>query len=412
MADHLFIRFAEDPEQASIVTLNAEGQLIAGPEQVPLTAAALRADGAQITVLLPARDLVSCVAEMPAASPSRLRQMLPFSLEDDFAGDVEDLHFVAGERNDADALAVSVIAKQRLDDWVEVLESAGIHARRICSEADAVPDTPGVVTLFLEGRGILGRRPGGAPFAFDELTLTEVWRLLASETDNSDDLQSVVMFLDPATLEARQAEIDAWQAEVARLDIKTLPQGCLPRLAAGLVHRPGCNLLQGDYAPRSNYAALARPWRTAAGFLLGFVAFTLLGKGALVWKLSRDADRLEAEITEVCTTAYGSPQLSPCRLEMQRRLAAAGQSGGGSGQGDFLPALSVIAQAAGDAMTMENLAYRDGVMSLEVVTPSTGYLDAFDQGVSQAGNLEVRVQSNTPEGNGFKTRLQIVGLGQ
>jgi general secretion pathway protein L len=409
VADHLFIRIAENPDQASIVALNADGQLLTGPESVSLTMAASRAEGMQVTVLLPARDFVCCVAKMPAASPSRLRQMLPFSLEDEFAGDVEELHFAAGDRNDAEALAVSVIAKARLDTWLDALRSAGISARRVCSESDAVPDTPGVVTLFLEGRKIMGRRPAGAPFLFEELTLSALWQLLRAEQESTDDLDNVVLFIDPNTLRERKAEIDAWRQTVANLDVKELAAGCLPRLAAGLVHRSGTNLLQGQYAPRSNYAALARPWRTAAGFLLVLVTVVIVGKGALYWKLSQDDSRLQMEIDAICAAAYGSSQTSACRLEMQRRLAASGRSASGN-RGGFLPTLSVIAEASEDSMLMENLAYREGVVSLELIAPDVGYLDAFDQGVSRAGDLEVRIQATTPEANGVKTRLQIVPL--
>ena len=40
-------------------------------------------------------------------------------------------------------------------------------------------------------------------------------------------------------------------------------------LAATLAQRPGTNLLQGAYAPKSNWSAMAKPWRLAASLAGG-----------------------------------------------------------------------------------------------------------------------------------------------
>ena len=409
MSEHLFIRMSDRSDQATIVALNDDGHLIRGPETIFLSAVAERSEGMQVTVLLPARDLVSCVAKIPASSPARLRQMLPFSLEDEFAGDVEELHFAAGARNESDELAVSVIARERFEFWLDALKAAGVPMRRICSEADAVPDTLGVVTLFLEGRKILGRRAGGAPFFFEELNLSELWRLLAAEREDADDLENVVLFVDRDTRSERSSEIDAWQAAVGNLNVKELADGCLPKLAAGLVFQSGTNLLQGDYAPRSNFRALAQPWRAAAAFALVFLAFSVLGKGAEFFKLSRDNDLLIAETDAICAESYSSAQESRCLIEMGRRLADSGQTALGSGDG-FLSTLTAVAELLDDAMSIDAISYRDQVMVLDLITPDVSYLEAFDQRLTQDDQFALDIQNTSPERDGsVSSRIRIQG---
>jgi general secretion pathway protein L len=409
VAEHFFIRPSDGTDQAAVVALNANGHLIGAPETIPLSVAAARAGDMPITVLLPARDLVSCLASVPAASPGRLRQMLPFSLEDELAGDIEDLHFAAGERNDNDALAVSVIARDRLAYWLAALRSAGIEPRRICSEADGVPDTPGVVTLFMEGRQILGRRPGGAPFLFEEIGLTEIWHLLETERAESDDLGQAVLFVDRRTHDERREEIERWREGVAEVNVRELADGCLPKLASTLVFRGGANLLQGGFATQSNLLALARPWRVAAVFALAFVGVSVLGTGAEYYKLNSEEDRLAVEATQICADRYGTPQLSRCLAEMARRLSDAGQGvTGGGGQG-FLGMLGAIAESAGDAMTITGISYRDRVMTLEVLVPNASYLEAFGQrlGAGAAYAHEVQNSVSQPDG-GLQSRVRVV----
>ena len=406
MAEHLFLRLGDSADRVAVARLNADGQLLGRPETIDLAAAAARCEGALVTVLLPARDIVSCTAVLPAASAARHRQMLPFSLEDEFAGDVDDLHFALGGTNDAGAFAVSVIDRHRFEYWLGVLGAAGIVARRICSESDGVADTPGVTTLFLEHDRIFGRRPGGAPFVFDELGLLEVWQLLQSEREGEADPGEVVLFADSETLRRRGDEIDAWRAGVANVSLKDLADGALPRLAATLVFREGPNLLQGRYAPRSNYASLLRPWRVAAIFVLAAVAFAIVGKAAEAWKLKLDDDRLVADIDSICSANYGTSEERLCQLEMQRRLT--GEAQGGAGVSRFLDILAAVARASGDAVRVDLLDFREDVLSMDLIVPDVAFLNTFAEGVAGAGAFEVRVESNTPEGDLFKTRLRIV----
>lgn len=413
MAEHLFLRLGVDADRVAVARLNADGQLLGRPETIDLAAAAARCDGALVTVLLPAREIVSCTASLPEASVARQRQMLPFSLEDEVACDVDDLHFALGGANDAGDFAVSVIERKRFDHWLATLSAAGVPARRIFSEADGVPDTPGVITLFLENARIFGRRPGGAPFVFDELGLQEVWQLLQSEREGQADLGEVVLFVDSETLRARGEEIDAWRAAVPNVSLKELADGALPRLAGTLVFREGPNLLQGSYAPRSNYASLFRPWCAAAGFLFAVVAVAIVGKAVEAWKLVQDSDRLSADIDAICSTSYGIPDQRSCQQEMLRRLAGSA-AGAGDGTG-FLETLAAVAGAAGDAARVDGIDFRDDVMVLNLVVPSVAFFEPFKNGVAAAGKFDVRLVSNSAENSAeeelVNLRLQIVSTG-
>ena len=411
MAEHLFIRFRSAADLVTVATLNDDGHLLGRPEAMPIAAAANRAEGKQVTVLLPAEDFVSTVVNMPSASPSRLRQMLPYSLEDELAGDIEDLHFAAGERNANGELAVAVIAHERLRSWRDTLTAANIHPRRICSEADGVPDTPGSVMLFLEGRKILGRRPASAPFVFADMSLQDLWALLLAEREDRSDLDNVVLFVDPQTASERHQEIDAWREQIAHLNLKELTDGCLPKLAAGFVHGGGANLLQGAYAARSNYQTLARPWYAAAGLAVALVAFSMLGKGAELIKLGRQEASLTAEATAICSASYGSQRLPQCLAEMGRRLAGAGQAASSAGSGGFLRMLTTVAAALSDSMIVNNINYRDGGMAIELIVPNVSMLETFSATLAQGEQFASDVQTTRTGADGRTVvRVRVVEL--
>ena len=119
-------------------------------------------------------DVVAAEAALPAASQARLRQIVPFSLEESLADDVEHMVFAIGARLPSGTTQVAAVAKERMDSWLGRLRAAGIVPHVLCSEADGVPDIPATLVLVIEGERISCRKPGHAPSVFDGLTLEQV----------------------------------------------------------------------------------------------------------------------------------------------------------------------------------------------------------------------------------------------
>ena len=90
----------------------------------------------------------------------------------------------------------------------------------------------------------------------------------------------------PPVTRASPRSSSALGAQFASADVKILNDGVFPFLAATLAQRPATNLLQGPYAPKSNWIALTKPWRLAASLVAASVALSLLLQGAEYWQLT------------------------------------------------------------------------------------------------------------------------------
>src|SRR5690606_12514815 len=203
---------------------------------------------------------------LPAASAVKLRKMLPYALEENLADDVEDLAFAVGPRLATGATSAVVVAKERLEAWLAALRAEGLEPHAIYADAEGVPDTPATLTLVFEGARIYGRSPGQLPFALEGLAPRDVREALAAADGAEEpaaDLRHLLVFVDEAARALWADDLAALQTSAATADMKLLADGALPRLAATLVHRPGTNLLQGPYAPKSDWQVLLKPWRTA-----------------------------------------------------------------------------------------------------------------------------------------------------
>jgi general secretion pathway protein L len=410
MAENLFIRLDESVAEATALVLNDEGRIVEPPRPSLLEDLAGLAAGRKVVVLLPGTTAIATRAAIPKASQSRVRQLLPYSLEEAFATDIDTLHFAAGRRGPSGDLAVSVISKERLEAWLEAIENSGIHPYAVYSEADGVPDTPSTLNLIIEGACIYGRRPGGAPFVLEGLSLPEILALFAAREEQGSDLQHLLVYIDSDSKPARLPELAEVHPRVASLDIKELPQGILPRLATTLVFEPGTNLLQGAYAPRSDVTGLLRPWYTAAALLLALIAVTVGTKAAEYILLKRQDAALTEQVAAICSRSFGSGDLSSCRTQMRSRLLAAGEQAS-SGSETFLSTLSVIADSQENESRIEALSYRNRVVDLQLTVPSVTSLDAFAQRISETDRFDVRVQSTTPRDSQVESRIQVVGAG-
>jgi general secretion pathway protein L len=327
---------------------------------------------------------------------------LPYSLEESLAADIESLHFAPGPRTESGALLVSIVAHERVEVWLKRLDSAGVKPSAIYSEADGIPDTPATVNLLIEGQRVYGRLPGAAPFVLDGMTAAEALDVLQSQGAGVPAFEHVLVWLEGGS--ERLPELAEIHSRVGSLDVKALDGGALPRLAATLVFRPGANLLQGQYAPKSDYKGMLRPWRFAAAVFLVWVGVALGAQVAEYFALRSDDAALTSEMTSLCAEAFGSATVAECSTEVRGRLAAVGETAASSG---FLSALAALADSELAGGSIEALSYRNRVLDLQLTAPGVTQIEAFAQGVGGNGRFVARIQSTNSSDTGVQGRVQI-----
>ncbi len=403
---HLVIRLQEDSAPVQWAIFDEDGRVVSHAQSGPLEAAAEAAPGRRVVVLVPGVDTVLVETTLPKASNARLRKMLPFSLEDSLAEDVEELVFAVGRRSSSGSVAVAVAARARLDAWLARVSAAGITPHAVCSDADGVPDTPSTLTLVVEGERVYGRAPGASAFVAEGLQLAQVVEVI----DRAGELKHAVVYLDERSRTDRAAELAALGGRIADTQVKLMPDGALSHLGATLVVQPGTNFLQGEYAPRSNVGALLRPWRAAAALLVGLVLVGVAAQAAEYFALRQQNQALSDRLAQVCEDELSTP-LASCDRVVRQRLSQAGALGADGG--GFLATLDVIADARPPSSRVSALQYIGGRMTIELGVQDVSALDAFVREAERADAFQsVRVQSSTNVGAaGIEARLELIETG-
>jgi type II secretion system protein L len=407
LADTFFVRLS-DGGTATWGAFDPAGRLVGAIGHGGLDGAHAALANRRCTVLVSGVDVLTAQAELPAASQARLRQIAPFSLEESLADDVERLVFAIGTRLASGATQVAAVARERIDGWLTQLRAAGIAPQTLCSEADGVPDVPSTLVLVIEGSRIAGREPGRPPFVFEGLGLRQVLDLVRGRAVEGSEVRHIRIFADEAGRIAYAAELDALGDTFASADVKVLGDGVFPYLAATLAQRGGTNLLQGSYAPRSNWLAMLRPWRLAACLLAASVTLAAVLEGAEYWQLRRTDRELTDVVAATCQRVVGDPSTSGCQREVRQRVGA---RAGGTSE-DFLSTLAAIAGLRDSETRVDALSYRNNQMDLQVVAPSVTALDEFSRRLEQTRRFNVELEATSQVDAGTEGRLRIVGIQQ
>ena len=409
--ERLVVRLEQDIEHATWIVMDGQGRRLSQVARGVLSQAATAAKNRHVTFLVPGLNVLTTRAMLPVKTRAKVRQMLPFSLEEIVAEDVEALLFAAGPKQKSGEISVSIVNRQCLDEWLLAIKKAGISPDVVYADSDGVPDTPSVLTLILEGDKTYGRAPSEAPFLLEGFSLTQVLDFCSTNSGDQSDSRHLLIYLDETNHAERAAELALQRAKVASLNIHIMPEGPLEQLASTIVNNPGTNLLQDTYAKKTNLTVLGRPWRLAASLLFFLMVLATLVEWARFFELKREDQALSQMVEEVCNRDLQQPTLSDCQSEVERQLARPLGISQQYLQG-FLMILNIVAGAQDSNSQIQALNFQDGIMDLRVTANDVKTLDTFASNMMENGQFEVSIQSANILEDGVEGRMQVIGTSQ
>ena len=360
-----------------------------------LAEAAAQAAGRRVLLLVPATEVLLTRARVPSRNRQRVLKAVPYALEEQLAGNLDDLHFALGAPQ-GEEHPVAVVARARMEAWLADCAAAGMQPDAIMPDLLALPLVGGHWTLRLAAGSAAVRTGPLDGFGCEQANLAQLLRLWR------DGEVAPLQVLG----EAAPALADAGFEIQPRVDRDPLLD-----MAATLSADLPLNLLQGRYSRREQLSRLWQPWRATAALL---VAGLVLGGGYLgadYYRLGQEQAQLQAASAELFRQAMPGARLVNPRAQLQQRLTAL-ERGAGGGQADFLALL----QQAGPVLRgtggleLQGANFRDGTLDLELTVSNLQVLDQLKQQLAQAGGLVAEIQSATADGDQrVKSRLRIAG---
>lgn len=413
MAEILVLRLdpADTGAGAWIVT-DEQGRRIGVPGAGPIGMASPAAAGRRLVVLAPAVDVLLTSVSLPVKGSAKILRALPFALEEQIAEDIDALHFAAGRTMDDGNIAAAAVDCEQLDGWLETLAGAGLQPQVICSEAEGAPAARNHLNWLLDAGRCVARSGDGLPVIVEIDSVEAAMRYGPQFPGEADSPRHLSVYL---TTEARARygeQLEALRPSLASLELRILPDGLLPHLAAGVVTREPINLLQGQYAPRTQLDRLWKPWRGVAA-LLAVLAVVMVGQQSLqLIRLKQQEARLDEAIAAAFQQALPGARMENPRVQVERRLAALRGTGTAANE-SLLTALETLGGALVQApgTRLQAISYRTGILDLRLQAPNVDSLEQIRQAVARDGRFIATIQQADQRADGVEGRIQLTGGG-
>lgn len=415
MPETLILRLGSTNELVDWVVVDAAGR-ISPTARGTLAEAAGAAAERRLMTLAPAEQVLRIKANIPLKGNAKIRQALPFALEEQIAGDIEAQHFAFTKADKDGSIPVAVVADSLMSGWLEELADAGLKPDSLRPESDGLPDTPATVSILIEDTSVTIRDYNGEFIVTDSASIALVLDMLmeqhseAMENDTSLVPVNVIVYCNLQVQEQLNELWDRLRLKAESVDLKTLDDGALPFLANQLMASDGINLLQGSYQPKTDLNIEWGPWRLPGALLAACVLLALCIQGASYWQLTRAEAALDQAAAQVLLETFpDAGETSDPWDALQARLnVSSGSTVSASGPG-FDETLGILAEAfaATPDLNMQTMAYRNGILDLQLLAPDVSSLDKLRQQISESDKFTASIQSANPDKDVIKGRMQI-----
>lgn len=360
-------------------------------------------------LVIPAELVLLTRARLPRGRKQKMRQLLPFAIEDRLVAEPDTVHVAAGPTLADGQTALAAIDKAWLARGLARLNAAGLRPR------SAWPETL-LAALPADGWAMVWDGRGG---------------FLRSGTHAGMSLDGGSSAQPPAALMLSVAEARAAGSLPHRLLLRLREGAPPPDVAAwsqalgmavevGEAWSPlqhpdaasgGIDLLQGEFEPSST----AREWWPSLRLplvLAGLIALLQVGATTVEWlQLKREKQQLQAAMERGFREAFPDARVViDAPLQMQRNLAELRGTAGQPSPTDFLPLLARAATSL-DADSRSGLRvvnYEAGQLRFEVALPDRAAAEALTGRLTGAG-LDSQLQDVSGAAPQSLARIAIRG---
>jgi general secretion pathway protein L len=328
-----------------------------------------------------------------AAEKRHMSKSLPFLLEDEFASDIEDLHFASAALENQ-RLAVASCEHTQMERWEEQLAGLELSTQWV-PEPLLLPWREGEITVVIEADGIVVRSGDCSGFTAERDLAT----LMLSAIDT--DVAALIVYgenqvRDTALIPDSLRDLVQWRTGGFAAAL----------MLSGELRKP-LDLHQGQYGASLPVAHWWRNWRLAAGlFALAFavqLASSWLGYSNLEKENVALRQQLEATFREVV------PRGAIQDPEKQLRQQLAGLTGGAQGVG-FVSLLDRIGREVqaqkGAHLASVNYSDKAGDLRLSIVAPDFGAVESIRSRLIEAG-LDAETENSNTQGDAVRARLKV-----
>ena len=393
---HIRLRDAGTTGPVAYAVTSTEPPVSVLVQEAPLAQVLELAPGKRILLYAPSQDVRLIAATVPVRQPTKALAAVPYVLEDQFAEDVESLHFAIGATPaSGNEWPVAVVADSHMQAWLAPFKAANLVPEALIPETLALPLADERWTVLAEADHISVRTGRYSGFG----CLPEDFDLFLGLAEGLAGKRPLRILISHGV----NTDFTNMGREVDLLPGLDHP---LQAFARSYVPANSINLLQGPYMLRQGFAREWQAWKSVAGLCGLALLLGMITNGCMAFQLSRELKRQEtANATRFHELFPTETRIVDLRsqAEQQFKLLSGGKSAG------LMPLLDALAggMKAAPSLQMQGLQYREGALFVSLTGSDLSALDALQNFYSSGHSAKMDVQSANSGEGGLQIRMKL-----
>ena len=338
--------------------------------------------GLRTTLLVPTEDLLITSVSIPTGNKQKLRQAVPYALEEQLIDDVDDLHYAIGTADSDGARPVAIVKRAKMAEWLQPFDNTGLRVMACLPDIFILPQKADGWTLLIENHRALLRTAKDAGYVLPLEGLGELINAELSLQDKGEDSTPPIIDLIDCRSDAAQFAIDQLDCPVERISCS---EGLEPLIAPEFNKPPSLNLLQGEFSRSDELWRHLKPWRAAAVLVLVTMLLSMSGWVIEYRRLVDQDQALQANIEKIYRQTFpGARKIINPRLQMEQKLAQLNRGQGSAGFSQLMvSALPVLLKV--DGIKVEVLRYKQQSLEMELTLKDLPSIDKLKELMVAAG---------------------------
>lgn len=352
----------------------------------------------EVVIVVPAEDVLILNAKLPKMNRGKLEQALPFSLEEQLICDIDKLHFAPAEYQSDGTLPVAIVAKEKLQVWLALLQGWDVTADKMLPTSMLVNWAENQWNIVV-AEFVLLRMGKFNVMVCDKSNLREVLEIAFATSAMMPEQLHIHNYTSNSIIPNLFAAVKMQEEFCNADDINA-------DLTKNYIDA-GINLLQGAYSPKKSKLPQARRlWRYAAMLIASWVAILYLYPLFSFFILQHKASELSAEIAATYQRNFPmASDMSEPKLHMQEKLQKINSE---LEQNKYLLILGYLGKGLEQAkgVNFKRLDYQDGRLTVELLAATSDEFSSFTDYLSQQG-LSVKQQNAKLNGAHISATLVV-----
>lgn len=343
-----------------------------------------------LTLLFPGEQLLLTTVKLPKMRASEQLKAIPYALEEQLAGDPENIYIAIGETKTDGSLVVAALDKNIIETKVHSWRDVNLFPQHVLPDFLSIAWTSETWSIVIKNKMALVRTDFNAGFTVDENNLF-LFLQLALEKNKDHQPKKILCWQQDSII--NPAEFEKLHIQVEFIDETKRSLFDITSLS---LHSP-INLLQGKYRPKSQSSSLKTNWMRCGMAAGAFILF-LFASRFIEWiYFHHQSNQLETRITQVYRDLFpGATDV----LEPRFRTAALLKKYASASDGSvFLKLLGDSAKAILQfpGATVQSFQFDNKQLKLHVQTKKQETLMAYLQRLQAQGLLvDQRIVKSAP----------------